>query len=103
MKKKFKRINTQIKRNISVLGETIEITVEKLLNNDLENSIEDRDLVYNSDETDIVNPITNIRSDKFDLMIEEKTGEIEHVHKKSTKIEETKTEETKTEEIKTEE
>lgn len=47
-----------------------------------EDGIEARDLVYNDNETSKVNPITNIRSDKMELMLEEKIGEFEHKHRK---------------------
>lgn len=93
MKKIPKRIQTTIKRNKAILGDSIEIMVERLMEGDGEEGIEDRDLVYNDGETELVNPITNIRSDRMELMLEEKIGEQEFNHKKTQKVEEEKLEE----------
>lgn len=82
MKHKKRKQTKLLKRNNSILGDTIEITVERLMQGEGEDGIEDRDLVYNDGESSIVNPITNIRSDKFELMADEKIGEYEHKHRK---------------------
>lgn len=81
MKRIPKQPNTKLNINKSVIGESIENMVEKLMQGEGENAIEDRDLVYNSDESMIVNPITNIRSDKMELMLEEKIGKYVHDHR----------------------
>lgn len=81
-KKWKKREKTQIKRNNTIVGDGIEVMIEKLKEGEGEDAIEERDLVYNDNETSTVNPITNIRSDKFDLMLEETMGKYEHDHKK---------------------
>lgn len=82
------------KVNTAVQGDTIELSMERLMHGEGLDSIEDRDLVYNDSETGIVNPITNIRSDKFELMLEEKIGEYEFKHAKTPKVEDNGTEET---------
>lgn len=82
------------KVNTAVQGDTIELSMERLMQGEGLDSIEDRDLVYNDSETGIVNPITNIRSDKFELMLEEKIGEYEFKHAKTPKVEDSGTEET---------
>lgn len=81
---KSKRIveGTSLEINNSVIGDTIEIMMERLNEGEGEEGISERDLVYNDNETGMVNPITNIRSDKMELMLEEKIGEYEHRHKK---------------------
>lgn len=73
-----KRGKSLISRNTSVVGDSIETMLEKLKEGEGEGSIEDRDLVYNSDETAEINPITNIRSDKMELLLEETIGKYEH-------------------------
>lgn len=73
-----KRGKSLISRNTSVIGDSIETMLEKLKAGEGEGSIEDRDLVYNSDETAEINPITNIRSDKMELLLEESMGKYEH-------------------------
>lgn len=92
MKKIPKRIETTIKRNKSVIGETIELTMERLMEGEGLDAIDDRDLVYNDGETGVVNPLTNIRSDRMELMLEEKIGEYEFKHRKTPKVEQTETE-----------
>jgi tRNA(Ile)-lysidine synthase TilS/MesJ len=94
MKKIPKRIPTVISRNISVIGDSIEVTMERLMNGEGLDNIEDRDLVYNDNEASIVNPLTNIRSDKWELMLEEKIGEYEYKHRKTPTVEKTENEET---------
>lgn len=86
MKKIPKRVPTVIKRNNAVIGESIELTMERLMMGEGLEGIEDRDLVYNDGESSIVNPITNIRSDKWELMLDEKIGEYEHKHRKVNKV-----------------
>lgn len=82
MKRIPKRIKTSIKLNESVIGDSIELMIERLMNNEGIDGVEDRDLVYNDNESGIVNPLTNIRSDKWELMLEEKIGEYEFKHRK---------------------
>lgn len=76
------RINTQLSMNQSIVGDSIEVVMEKIKEGEGEDSIEDRDLVYNDNESTTVNPLTNIRTDKFEAMLEEKIGEYDHKHKK---------------------
>lgn len=92
MKRNTKRRKTTIKINNSVVGDSIEITMERLMEGEGESGIEDRDLVYNDGESGIVNPITNIRSDKMELMLEEKIGEYDYQRKRTAKITEEKPE-----------
>ena len=82
MKRKPQNIPTCYKVNKGIIGHTIEITMERLINEGAIEQIDDRDLVYNDNEVNIVNPITNIRSDKFELMLEEKIDMYNHRHKK---------------------
>lgn len=56
--------------------------------------------MFGDDETKTVNPITNIRSDKMELMLDEKIGEYNYKKRKITKKEENKE---NTEEIKNQE
>lgn len=77
-----KRFKTKIHVNNTIKGDSIEVMIERLRNGEGEDAIEERDLVYNDNETSAVNPITNIRSDKMELMLEEKIGEYEHKHRK---------------------
>lgn len=76
------KVETSLSINVGVEGDTIEVMIERLKEGEGEDGITDRDLVYNDNETDLVNPITNIRSDKMELMLEEKVGEYEHRHRK---------------------
>lgn len=81
--KKFKRtFRTTIEQNKGIVGDSIEIMLLKIREGEGEDGIADRDLVYNDNETDTVNPVTNIRSDKMELLLEEKMGEYEHKQKK---------------------
>lgn len=73
-----KRRSTQLNVNESILGDSIEIMIERLKEGEGEEGIQDRDLVYNDNESKTINPVTNIRSDKMELMLEEKIGEYEH-------------------------
>lgn len=93
-KKYVKKFRTTISINKGILGDPIETMLERLKEGEGEDGIEDRDLVYNDNEADRVNPLTNIRSDKMELMLEEKIGEYEHKH---TKMKVVKDEETKEE------
>jgi len=82
-KEERKRKDTNLIKNKSISGDTIEKMMERIRNEDGgEEAIPDRDIVYNDNEVDTVNPITNIRSDKFELMLEQKNGEYEHKHRK---------------------
>lgn len=76
------KTQTSITRNKGIQGDTIEIMMERLREGEGEDSVADRDLVYNDNETDRVNPITNIRTDKMETMLEEKIGEYAHKHRK---------------------
>lgn len=87
MDKSIKRKKTLLSRNKSILGDSIEVMVERLMEGEGESAIEDRDLVYNDSEADNVNPITNIRSDKMELMLEEKIGYQEYQRAKMHKVE----------------
>lgn len=69
---------TTIDINESILGDSIEKMIERLKEGEGEDGITDRDLVYNDNETIDVNPVTNIRTDKMEKMLEEKIGEYEH-------------------------
>lgn len=82
----LKRFKTTLSINKSVKGESIESMLERLKNGEGEEGIADRDLVYNDNEASAVNPITNIRSDKMELMLEEKIGEYEHKNKPKMKV-----------------
>lgn len=73
--KYVKRFEEQINRNKSIIGDSIEIMIERIKEGEGVDGIADRDLVYNSDETAEVNPITNIRSDRGELRLEEKINE----------------------------
>lgn len=72
---------TSLNINNGVQGDSIEVMMERLIQGEGIDAVEDRDLVYNDNESGMVNPITNIRSDKFELMLNEKIGEYEHNHK----------------------
>lgn len=85
-KNQRKRQETTITRNKGVIGDSIELMIEKIRDGDGEDSILDRDLVYNDNESNTVNPITNIRSDKMELMLDEKIGEYEHKHRAKMKV-----------------
>lgn len=65
-----------------MLGDSIETMLERLREGEGIDGVQDRDLVYNDSETERVNPITNIRSDRNELMLEEKIDEYNHKHRK---------------------
>lgn len=81
-KRRTQRHITTIERNQSVIGESIERMLERLREGEGEGVIEDRDLVYNDNMSDTINPITNIRSDKMELLLEQKIDEHEYHRKK---------------------
>ncbi len=85
-KKDRKREKTTLVINKAVQGDSIETMLERLKEGEGVDSVQDRDLVYNDGESSTVNPITNIRSDRFELMLEEKQGEYEHKHKPKMKV-----------------
>lgn len=85
-KKQRKREITTIEINESIIGDPIETMLERIREGEGEDSIAERDLVYNDNESSTVNPVTNIRSDRFELMLEEKIGEQEFKNKKHQKI-----------------
>lgn len=79
LRRNRQRRNFGMSINKSVVGDSIEIMMERIREGeDGENAIAERDLVYNDNETIDVNPITDIRSDKSELRLEEKIGEYEH-------------------------
>lgn len=78
----MKRFRTSFDVNKGIVGDSIEVMLEKLRNGDGIDSIADRDLVYNDNETETVNPVTNIRTDRFDAMLDEKVNEYEHKHRR---------------------
>lgn len=79
------KIRTQLDINKGIQGDSIENMLERLRIGEGEEAITDRDLVYNDNESNTINPLTNIRSDKMELMLEEKIGEYEHKHRKANK------------------
>lgn len=81
-KGKRKRIKTTLNMNSTIVGDSIEVMMERIMAGDGEASIEDRDLVYNDNESTDVNPLTNIRTDKFEAMLDEKIGEYDHKNRK---------------------
>lgn len=94
-----KRHLETINVNKSIIGDSIEIMLERIKEGEGTEGIQERDLVYNSDETMDINPVTNIRSDKMELMLEEKISEQGYKRSKMKVI----TEEEKTTEEKPEE
>lgn len=92
-----KRFVETIDRNKSVVGDSIEIMLERIKEGEGTDGIADRDLVYNSDETAEINPVTNIRSDKMELMLEEKIGEQGYKRNKMKVVKEEPKEEPKEE------
>lgn len=97
-----KKFVETINRNESVVGDSLEIMLERIKEGEGTDGITDRDLVYNSDETETVNPVTNIRSDAMELRLEEKMAEQGYkrskmkVHKQEGKEVEPKEESTET-------
>ncbi|UYD39174.1 MAG: hypothetical protein [Wigfec virus K19_83] len=89
------RIDTQLSINNSIQGDSIEIMMERIREGEGEDAIQDRDLVYNDAESNTVNPVTNIRTDKFESMLDEKIGEYEHKNKKIQRTEEAEKEKIK--------
>lgn len=83
-----KRFRTTIQRNESIQGDSIEAMLERLKAGEGIEGIEDRDLVYNDSEASRVNPVTNIRSDKMELMLDEKIAQQEHKRKKMRVVDE---------------
>lgn len=75
--------------NTAIVGDSIESMLERLkAEGQGPEDMEDRDLVYNSDETTSVNPLTNIRTDKMEIMLEEKIAGYEYKHSKRQAMEE---------------
>lgn len=72
---------TQIRRNKTIVGDSIEIMIEKIRNGAGEDAIEERDLVYYDNESTVVNPIANIRTDIEEMRLDEQIGRYEHQHK----------------------
>lgn len=79
------RIVTTLEINDGIQGESIETTLERIREGEGEETISDRDLVYNDNESSTVNPITNIRTDKFEAMLDEKIGMYDYQNKKHQK------------------
>lgn len=88
MKRQGEKIKTKMIRNNSIVGETIEQMLIRVKNGEGIESIEDRDLVYNDNETVKVNPITDIRLDKRGLMLDETMGMIEFGERKGVRARE---------------
>ena len=83
MKKVNKIIRgTTIERNKSVIGESIERMLERVMEGEGEGAIEERDLVYNDSMSDTINPVTNIRSDKMEMLLDQKIDEHDYYRKK---------------------
>ena len=78
-------IITTLEINDGIQGESIETTLERIREGEGEETISDRDLVYNDNESSTVNPITNIRTDKFEAMLDEKIGMYDYQNKKHQK------------------
>lgn len=71
MNKKIVNIRkSQLEINESVEGDTMEIQMERILNNGEMESLEQKELKYTNPEDGII-AITDIRSDKFDMAIEQ--------------------------------
>lgn len=85
-KKARERTRTTLVINQSIIGDSLEVQLERLAEGEGIDTVQDRDLVYNDNETNQVNPITNIRTDKFDTMLEEKIGEFEWRHRKQQNV-----------------
>lgn len=86
---------TQIRRNKTIVGDSIEIMIEKIRAGAGEDAIEERDLVYYDNESTEVNPIANIRTDIEEMRLDEQIGKYEHQHK-AKPSNETEANETKT-------
>lgn len=80
MKKKPNKRKSQLEINNSTIGDTIEIQMERLMENDGIDSSENKELKYTRSEEGVI-AITDIRSDKFDMAIEE-TMKVEESEKK---------------------
>lgn len=91
-KSERRKEKTTLDVNKGVVGESIELMLERIREGEGEEGIADRDLVYNEGETNLVNPLTNIRSDRMELLLEQKIGEYEHKHR-TIKLHEPKKEE----------
>lgn len=87
MKRIPKYVPTSLRMNKSVIGDSLELTIERLKSGAGIEGIEDRDLVYNNNETVTVNPITDIRSDKMELLADEKIGQYEHERRRTPRVE----------------
>lgn len=81
---------TRLKINNCTQGDSIEYQMERILNNELEESME-KELQYT--KTDDVIAITDIRSDKFEMAIEE-TMKVTESEKKALEIKRQKRAET---------
>lgn len=92
------RIKSVLIINQSIQGDSIEVMMERIREGEGEEGIPDRDLVYNDNESTTVNPITNIRTDRFESMLEEKIGQYDHQHRKIPRTMEAEKKEEKTEE-----
>ncbi len=76
------RFRSSINVNESIQGDSIEVMMERLMEGEGEQGIEDRDLVYNDNESATVNPITNIRTDQMEARLDEVIGRQEHDKRK---------------------
>lgn len=86
MKQVPKKPVTQLEVNESLVGDTIEEILERKKEMKEQIETDNNELVYNDNETNIVSPTTNIRSDKFELMLEQKMDEQSFNEKKHLKI-----------------
>lgn len=75
------RFRTKLSINNNVQGDSLQVQLERLQAGEGLDSVEDRELVYYDNETTIINPLANIRSDKMELMVDEKIGEFEFRHR----------------------
>lgn len=80
------KIISRLEVNEGIQGDTIEVMMERIREGEGEDSISERDLVYNSEESSTVNPLTNIRSDRMELMLEEKIGKQNWERAKNQKV-----------------
>ena len=78
--KEYTQPKTQIRRNKTVVADSIEIMIEKLREGVGEDAIEERDLVYYDNETTEINPLANIRTDKEELRLDEQISKYKFQH-----------------------
>lgn len=80
--KKYKQPKSQLKINKTVVGDSIELMVQKIRAGEKgEDVIAERDLIYNEGESTEVNPLTNFRTDKEELRLDEADGKYNFHHR----------------------